>query len=138
MAVDMLYIYNIKSEIYNIKGAQNMKKVNYLGFLSLLALIAVLGYTTGNQGLYGFLGFAYYIRYFFVIPDEMFMLHVRKACTAAYLIQMVSLVPFLFLTYSGVIGGNPMPAAFGLSFAASIFIFTFQLIYMEYKESRCR
>ena len=55
-----------------------MKKMNYLGLLSLLSLIAILGWQTGNTGLYGFFGFAYYIRYFWVIPDELFQENVRK------------------------------------------------------------
>ena len=74
-----------------------MKKINYLGFLSLLALIAILGWCTENTGLYGFLGFAYYIRYFWVIPDEFFRLNVQKAATFAFMSEMISLVPFMFV-----------------------------------------
>ena len=69
----MWYIYNIKIEIYHMrKGGDFVKKINYLGMLSLLSLIAILGWKTGNTGLYGFFGFAYYIRYFWIIPDELF------------------------------------------------------------------
>lgn len=73
-----------------------LHKLNYLGFLSLLALIAVLGWTTGNTGLYGFLGFAYYFRYFWVIPDELFLLTVQKSATLAFMAEMILLVPFMF------------------------------------------
>ncbi len=52
-------------------------KINYLGFLSLLTLIAVLGWQTENKGLYGLFGFAYYIRYFWVVPDEFFQFNVQ-------------------------------------------------------------
>ena len=68
-----------------------MKKMNYLGLLSLLSLIAILGWKTGNTGLYGFFGFAYYIRYFWVIPDELFQQNVRKSTTFAFFAEMISL-----------------------------------------------
>ena len=60
-------------------------RINYLGFLSLLALIAILGWQTENTGLYGFFGFAYYLRYFWVIPDEFFRFNVQKAATFAFI-----------------------------------------------------
>ncbi len=111
-----------------------MRKINYLGFLSLLALIAILGWTTGNTGLYGFFGFAYYFRYFWVIPDELFKLNVQKASTFAFMAEMISLAPFMFIC-SYVYGGTKaVPTAFGLSFAAAIFAFTAALITVEVKE----
>lgn len=78
-------------------------KINYLGFLSLLALIAILGFTTGNTGLFGFFGFVYYIRYFWVIPDEFFRLNVQKSATFAFMSEMISLVPFMFVCFSKTI-----------------------------------
>ena len=57
------------------------QRMNYLGLLSLLAVIAVLGWQTGNKGLYGFFGFAYYLRYFWVFPDEFFRLNVACGST---------------------------------------------------------
>ena len=70
-------------------------RINILGFLSLLALIAVLGWQTDNTGLYGFFGFAYYIRYFWVMPDEFFRQNMQKAASCAFMSQMISLVPFM-------------------------------------------
>ncbi len=112
------------------------RQVNYLGFLSLLALISILGWRTGNTGLYGFFGFAYYLRYFWVIPDEFFRLNVRKAATFAFMSEMISLVPFLFIC-SFIYGGvKAVPTAFGLSFAAAIFAFTAALMTLEWKERK--
>ena len=68
-----------------------MKKINYLGMLSLLSLIAILGWKTGNTGLYGFFGFAYYIRYFWIIPDELFQQNVQKSATFAFFAEMIFL-----------------------------------------------
>lgn len=112
------------------------RRVNYLGFLSLLALIAILGWTTENTGLYGFIGFAYYFRYFWVIPDEFFQLNLQRAATFAFMAEMISLVPFMFLC-SYIYGvSKAVPTAFGLSFAIAIFAFTVVLIVLEVKERK--
>lgn len=112
------------------------RQVNYLGFLSLLALISILGWRTGNTGLYVFFGFAYYFRYFWVSPDEFFRLNVQKAATFAFLSEMISLVPFLFVCSFLYGGARAVPAAFGLSFAAAIFAFTAALMVLEWKERK--
>ncbi len=112
------------------------RNINYLGFLSLLALIAILGIYTENTGLFGFFGFAYYLRYFWVIPDEFFRLNIQKAATFAFMAEMISLVPFMFLCcyiYGAV---KAVPAAFGLSFAVTIVAFTVYLMFLEWKERK--
>lgn len=113
-----------------------MKQINYLGFLSLLSLIAVLGLTTDNNGLFGFFGFIYYIRYFWVIPDELFRLNFQKAATFAFMAEMISLVPFMFLCNYLYESARAVPMAFGLSFAAAILAFTIALILLEWKEQK--
>ena len=109
------------------------RKVNYLGFLSLLALISVLGLRTENTGLFGFFGFAYYLRYFWVVPDEFFLLNVQKAATFAFMAEMLSLVPCMFACIC-VYGA--VRAAFGLSFAVAILAFTMALAVLEWRERR--
>ena len=111
-------------------------RINYLGFLSLLALIAVLGWATENTGLYGFFGFAYYLRYFWILPDEFFRMHIQKAATLAFMTEMISLVPFMFACcwiYGSV---KAVPMAMGLSFAAAIVAFTVALMVLEWKERK--
>ena len=135
----MWYIYHVKIKIYHMPkgGTCFMKqKINYLGLLSLLALIAVLGWRTGNRGLYGFFGFAYYLRYFWVFPDEFFRLNVQRAATAAFMTEMLSLVPLLFACTYLFGGRKGVPPAFGLSFAAGVFLFTAMLLFLEWKEQR--
>lgn len=112
------------------------REINYLGFLSLLSLIAILGWTTKNTGLYGFLGFAYYLRYFRVIPDELFKLNVQKAATFAFMLEMVLLVPFMFVSTWLHGAGNPVPTAFALSFVVAVFAFTGALLVLEWREQR--
>lgn len=111
-------------------------KMNYLGFLSLLALIAILGWTTDNTGLYGFFGFAAYLRYFWVVPDEFFRLNVQKAATAAFLAEMISLVPFMFACAYLYSGSKAVPTAFALSFGVTILTFTIALVVLEWKEQK--
>ncbi len=113
------------------------RKINYLGFLSLLSLIAVLGWWTENTNLYGFFGFAYYLHYFWVIPDECFLLNVQKAATLAFMSEMVSLVPFMFACVFAFGAVEAIPAAFGLSFAVTILVFTSAIIVLEWREQRC-
>lgn len=112
------------------------RKINYLGFLSLLTLIAILGWTTKNSGLYGFFGFAYYLRYFWVIPDEFFQLNVQKSATLAFMSEMISLVPFMFICYHIYGAAKAIPTAFGLSFAVAIFAFTIAIIVLEARERK--
>lgn len=111
-------------------------KINYLGFLSFLALIAILGFTTENAGLFGFFGFVYYIRYFWVIPDEFFRLNVQKSATFAFMSEMISLVPFMFVCTYIYSTDKAVPTAFGLSFAVAILAFTIALIILELRERK--
>lgn len=115
---------------------KKLRKINCLGFLSLLALLAVLGWKTENTGLYGFFGFAYFIRYFWVIPDELFYQNVQKACTFALLSELILLVPFMFICTMLHNAKAAVPVAFGLSFAAAIFSFSIVLAVLEWKERK--
>lgn len=102
----------------------------------MLALIAILGWLTENKGLYGFFGFAYYFRYFRVIPDEFFRLNVQKAATFAFMLEMIMLVPFMFV-YTSIYGtAKAVPISFALSFAVTVLAFTIALIFLEWKERK--
>lgn len=109
-------------------------KINYLGFLSVLSLIAILGFITENKGLIGFFGFLYYLRYFWVIPDEFFILNVRKSAAAAFMAEMISLVPFMFICFGVLDADKAVPSAFALSFTVAVFAFTIALMVFELKE----
>lgn len=113
-----------------------MKKINWLGFLSLLSLIAVLGWQHQETGLYGFLGFIYFIRYFWVVPDELFILNVQKSATIAFVASMAVLAPAMFAA-SPIYGiSAAVPMAFALSFAAATISFNLSLAVLEWREQR--
>ena len=112
------------------------RKFNALGLLSLLALIAPMGWLTGDPGWYGFCGFAYYLRYFAVQPDELFRENFRRAATFAFLGEMVSLVPLVFLCLRLYGPAQAAATAFSLSFAVSVFAFTGALQALEWRERK--
>ena len=111
------------------------KSFNYLGLLFLPSFLAIFGFLTENKGFYGFLGFLYYVRYFAVIPDELFWLNVRKAATAAYFMQILLLFPLTVLFFFLESPAKALPLAFALGFGAAIFTFSIRLAILEWQES---
>ena len=71
-----------------------------------------------------------------VIPDEFFQLNVQKAATFAFMSEMISLVPFMFVCTYIYGAAKAVPTAFGSSFAVTIFVFTITLIVLEWKERK--
>ncbi len=111
---------------------------NKLGLFSLLALLGVLGLATENKGVLGFFGFAFYLGYFWVLPDELFRQNVRKAATAAFFFQMLSLLPIcLGAVLLGLKGSRIAGVAFASSFAVGVILFSLYLTWMEWQEKRC-
>lgn len=110
-------------------------KHNYLGFLSLLSLIGVLGIVTTNKDFLGFWGFAYYVRYFFVIPDEMFQQNIKQAASIGFFSGVAT-------TSILVVGSILLPQiiikeiALVSNFVVSVICFTFALVWLELKEMR--
>ena len=109
---------------------------NCMGLLALPALAALLYFPTGNADFIGFLGFAYFIRYFWVNPDELFLLTLRRAATGAFILE-VALFPLLMLgRYLLIPAANPIPFSLGISFAAALIFFCLFHTWLEVKEMR--
>ena len=108
-------------------------KVNKLGFLSLLTILGLLGLATDNRGFLGFFGFAYYIRYFFVTPDEMFMQNVRRAASIGFFsgVIVTGIATVLRVAFPVFISSRAVLAA---GYAVSVFCFTIVLMMSEIKE----
>ena len=109
---------------------------NYMGLLAFPALAALLYFPTGNTNFIGFLGFLVFFRYFWVNPDELFLLTMRRAATTAFLIQCISLAPFLLLFYTLGPQSNPIAPALGASFASATIFFCLYHTWLEWKEMR--
>ncbi len=112
-----------------------MMKINKLGFLSCLALLGILGLFKEHRGMMGFFGFAYYIRYFFVIPDEMFLLNVRQAASIGFFTgsAVTSLAIIIRILFPAILTSNMVLAS---CYIVSMFIFTLVLTSLEIKEQR--
>lgn len=107
---------------------------NKLGYLSLLALLCLPGFLSDNKAYLGFLSFLYYIRYFFVIPDELFKANVQKAATPAFFTGLAaSAVTILLKTL--LKDNSVLPLGMGISMALSIFVFTIILTACEVREN---
>ncbi|HEX2946140.1 MAG TPA: DUF3796 domain-containing protein [Clostridia bacterium] len=109
-------------------------KINKLGFLSLLSLLGILGIIV-YRPLSGFFGFAYYIRYFFVKPDEMFQQNVRKAASIGFFsgVAATGLAIAAYFLLPTVI---PRNVALASCYIVSMFSFTIALVSFEIKEQR--
>ena len=97
---------------------------NYLGLLSLPALAALLYFPTGKIDFIGFLGFLAFFRYFWVNPDELFLHTLRRSATAAYLVQCVTLAPFMLVFFALDPQSNPVGPALAASFAVALVFFS--------------
>lgn len=109
-------------------------KINKLGFLSLLALLGVLGFI-GHKPLYGFFGFAYYMKYFFVTPDELFQQNVRSAASLGFFsgLGATGLAVFIRFFFPELISNS---VALSAAFVVSVFCFTIALVALEAKEQQ--
>ena len=65
---------------------------NCMGLLALPALATLLFLPTGDPAFLGF-GFLVFLRYFWVNPDELFLLTLRQAATAAFVAECTLLGP---------------------------------------------
>ncbi len=111
-----------------------MKRFNPLALMSLFALIGILGIVTKNRGFLGFFGYSFFVRYFTVIPDELFKINVKTAGNFAFFtgFTFVSLaVPFSYF-FPDLL---PPVYAFLGGFVISYFAFIIALLRLEIKES---
>ncbi len=110
-------------------------KLNPLGFLSLLALLGFMGLMEGHSAMYGFFGFACYLRYFFVTPDEMFMLNLRKAATIGFFcgVSFNGIAVAIHLLLPALLTNNQ---ALVVCYVTGIFSFTITLLFLEVRETR--
>lgn len=113
---------------------KRLRRINYMGFLSLLALVPVIGWKTGNHGLWAFFSYLYYLKYFWVIPDEMFIQQVRKASVIACLAGIISLVPLMILGSFCFQGRDAVAIPFGMCFGVIVLLFGISFAILEARE----
>lgn len=110
-----------------------MKK-NWLGLLSVLSLLGLWGFTKEHNGLLGFLGFAYYFRYFFVTPDEMFIKYVQRAASAGFFSGIIATAFMILLRilFPAYIQSKMVLVS---CYFVSIIVFNIVLSIFEFKET---
>ncbi len=110
-------------------------KLNKLGFLSILALIGIFGIATEHRSYLGFFCFTYYIRYFFMTPDEMFQQNIRKAASIGFFsgVGATGLALTIRVLFPEFIASNMVLAS---CYVVSVFCFTIALMVLEIKEQR--
>lgn len=64
-------------------------KLAYLGFLGFLGFLGPLSFLGDISWAFYFFGFFFFFAYAKVVPDELFMLHVRIAATRAFFVALV-------------------------------------------------
>lgn len=111
-------------------------RFNPLGLLALPALAALLYPATEEIDYLAFLGFLVFLHYFWINPDELFLHTLRRAATAAFLLECVTLPLGLILFQFVCPVTAPMPGALGLSFAVSVVFFCLYHSLLEWKEMR--
>ena len=109
---------------------------NCMGLLALPALATLLFLPTGDPAFLGFFGFLVFLRYFWVNPDELFLLTLRQAATAAFVAECTLLGHLLLFFQFLSPDRSPMPQALGLSFGLSIILFCLYHSWLEWKEAR--
>lgn len=57
---------------------------NRLGYVGLLGLLGITGFFADNYAYFALFAFLYFIRYFWVLPDELFCENVRRAATPSF------------------------------------------------------
>ena len=108
---------------------------NKLAYLGLLGFVGILGFLTENRGLIGFFAFFVFFRYFFVRPDELFILNVQRAATPAFFTGVA--VQTLTIAVTAFTKDLPqLVKGLAFSFSISIALFIILLSVYEYKENR--
>ncbi|MGH0800809.1 DUF3796 domain-containing protein [Bacillus cereus] len=64
-------------------------KLSYLGFLGFLGFLGPFTFLGNISWAYYFFGFFFFFAYAKVVPDELFILHVRIAATRAFFVAVV-------------------------------------------------
>ncbi len=96
---------------------------NKLGFLSLISVMGLFGILTDNRACLGFFSFLYFIRYFFIMPDETFKTSLLKATAPAFFTNIIFsiLTIVLWLLINDVV---LLLLGLGIGMVAAVIVFT--------------
>ena len=109
------------------------KPINKLGFVSLLALLGIGGIITESKGMLSFFCYIVYIRYFFVVPYELFLKNVSKAASIGFFggIFATGIAVAIHMIIPQFLSSN---LVLGSCFIAGTVCFTVMLLILEIRE----
>ena len=107
---------------------------NKLGYIGFLGLLGTVGFFAHNNVYFALFAFLYYLRYFWVIPDELFKENVRMAASPSFFTSLVLYVITVALTAFRV---STLIFVIGLvtGFVVPLILFTILLVSFEVKEN---
>lgn len=119
----------------NLLHSESIHTNNKVGFLSLLSFFGLLGFFTENKICFGFLGFLYYLRYFYIKPDENLKNHVFISGAYGFAVSMV--ISFLSILLKSLSGNNLfLIYGMGIGTVISLLAFTILLHILQSKMKR--
>lgn len=107
---------------------------NKLGYVGFLGLLGIAGFFAHNYVYFALFAFLYYLRYFWVIPDELFKENIRRAALPSFFTSMVLYAVTVALTAFRI---STLIFVIGLvaGFMVPLILFTILLVFFEMKES---
>lgn len=99
---------------------------NKLGFLSLLSVLGLAGIFTNTTACLGFFAFLYFIRYFYLIPDESFKNSLLKASKIGFFTNITTSVVTIIL-WLLIKKALLFSLGLGIGMAVSVIVFTVKL-----------
>ncbi len=108
---------------------------NKLGFLGVFGFLGVLGIITDDKLFLSFFAFFVFIRYFFVIPDELFRLNVRRSAAPAFFTGIAIQAAAIAIN-AVTMDDSYLIVGLSLGFSVPLFLFILLLVILELKEKR--
>ncbi|SIR56321.1 DUF3796 domain-containing protein [Priestia flexa] len=107
-------------------------KLAYLGFLGFFGFLGFYYLFEGVQFMFGFFGFFFYAK---IVPDELFLLHVRKATTRAFFVGVIVTAPIMVISFA-IENSAWLRFLLTIPFSVSMVIFVISLQIFEQREKK--
>lgn len=109
---------------------------NKYGLIGFLSILGIWGLYQNEPIFLSFLAFIVFFEYFFIEPDELFIVNMRKAGTWGFFtnIAITSLATLVMSAFN--ISSNALAGGATLGFSIGIAVFCFSTSFLEWKEKR--
>lgn len=109
---------------------------NKYGIIGFVSILGIWGIYQNEPIFLSFLAFIVFFEYFFIEPDELFIVNMRKAATWGFFTNIVitSLATLVMSVFK--ISSNALAGGATLGFSIGIAVFCFSTSFLEWKEKR--